>query len=439
MTSLSGPLQKTAMTRQRFFRQPVTRIVALGLVWTVALALLGPQIERDTASYIADSPFRPPLLPLYLDVLHLLFGRGFLYAAVAGQAALGFASSLLLANRISTLAGSTAPGRWLVSTILLWPQLEHARWILSESLAYSFLCLTVWFSLEPFVRGMRWRAAAGTCVALALLLMTRVQFAPMVLVGALVVVVGLVRLRSGRDRLLVLGAAVGAALLVVGTQAAYTKATLGYPSRVAATGVQLLTVLAYVSVPADAQHITDPSARMFTDSLMAELKKKRLLSAQRREMSVARHFSYAVICNRTLIPLYRRLFSGTDENALWVSMDKLTTRAAVALLRTGWRRYLHHMAILILQTQRYFGVLAALLVGCGVELARRSSTRGLGVLLAGSAVFWWFNVISVTAVQYPQLRYTFYFDTLVIAGILAGLSRSDRPPGAADPGSTRPG
>ena len=433
------PLQTIATTQQPFFWRRHPSIVAFGLVWTVALTVLGPVIQPDTASYIADSPFRPPLLPLYLNLLQVLFGPGFLYAAVAAQAAIGFASSLLLGNRISALARSTEPGRWLVVSILLWPQLENARYILSESLAYSFLCLMVWFSLEPFVLGMRWRAAAGTCLALALLLMTRVQFAYMVLVGALAVVAGLVRLRGGRDRAFILGAAVGAALLVVGTQAAYTTATLGYPSRVAATGPNLLTVLAYVSVPADAHRITDPLARTFMDSLMAELEKKRLLSSQRLGMSVARHFSYTTICNHTLIPLYRRMFSrNVDEDALWVSMDKLTTRAAVELLRTGWRRYLHHMAILILQTQRYFGVLAAFLIACGVELARRSSTRGLGILLAGVAVCWWLNVISVTAVQYPQLRYTFYFDTLVIAAILAGLTRSGHPPGAADPGSPMP-
>jgi hypothetical protein len=394
--------------------------------------VLGPTRTPDSLSYLTGSAIRPPLVPAMLGLLRLLLGAGQQRAFVFIQATLGFFACLILANEIKRFFRAGRAAFWVILAPLVVPQFQYASHVMSESLAYGFCCLALASLLVMLRSADPLRPFALLVGAVVLLVLTRTQFTYVVPLLLLATVPVIAKKRDARSIAAVAGTLLGAAILLYGTQAAYSVAKTGHVHRVSATGIQLLTVVMFNTVPGDLSAISDPQDRAYATSILDEVQEKKLGNADRRGGAVRQtQFAnaYNAICWEIIARQFDSRFGESrpsirseDMPRDWPKLDRITTRIAIQLLGRSWSRVARHVVECLYQIHKYFAFVVIGVLALGVSLLRKRDTRLIGLVLAIVSTLWTVNALVVALVEFPMTRYTFYFDSPVLALVLAAVA-----------------
>jgi NADH:ubiquinone oxidoreductase subunit K len=108
----------------------------------------------------------------------------------------------------------------------------------------------------------------------------------------------------------------------------------------------------------------------------------------------------------------------------WYDLDATTLLASRALLRHSYRRYAVFVLRSCFEHHRYYALLAGILFVLTL-VGRGMSSRPRLLLLTASGL-WLANLAVVAAVEIPQMRYTFYFDGILLAAVALALMGVDR-------------
>lgn len=401
-------------------------VAAAMLLFAASAAIVGPILTADTTSYLAHTNVRPPAYPLFLDAVRLVFRGHALRAAVFAQLLFSGISCVRFGRRLGSFIGA---GGWLVAivqAVLFSVMLKFGRTISTEALSYGAFLVFLDKSVDCFQSRSIRNLLVGAAF-LALLIFLRGQFLfilPVVLCSLLMT--AMVEPREAWRLLLV-----AMALLVVlaAVPRIYGLACSGSPRSTSATGVQLLTVVLYVAVPADGEALADRDERRYFDALIARASAGSMLSVQRKAgMPVIHHFSqyYNDLCFGLIVPEYAKEFLGLSlaptvaattgrmSSDAWANMDAFQLKMAVHLLRRAARRYAVHVVGTILELYKTY-----VIVVLGMMLAGLlDRARPIGKLMVGIGLLWIANVVLVTMVEIPMGRYTFYVDTVIGATVL---------------------
>lgn len=407
---------------------PTLAAVAFG---AVVAAVVGPIHQGDTRSYLVGTPMRPPLLPLLLGAARA-FGPVREHAVVFVQAALGLLGCIALAREIRQTYGGGATTFGVAIAALLLPLLQYCSHLMSEALSYAFVCLTIAAGLAMLRGADLVTSFARFIASLTLLLLVRAQFLYLLPAVPLLLSWLLFRTRGARSRWYLTATVLIGAGILCGTQALYSVSRSGGVHRISATGIQLLTVVAFNSTPADLASVSDPLERAYARAVLEEMRGNRLGYAD-RPFGVVRQMHFAVaynlLCWNIVVGQFDRLY-GSPTPALaqrghmqdrprdWVTMERVTTTVSAQLLRSAWPRFVRHVVECVYQIHKYYlFVVVGALVLPGVQFARGRGTppaSALGIV----ALLWLVNVGVVAAVEYPMTRYTFYFDSPLLAVVL---------------------
>jgi hypothetical protein len=364
------------------------------------------------------------MLPMLLDLAHLLFGSRFLGGAVLLQTLFGGWACWQLSARLAEHAGVPRWIRWLLLYLLFVPHLQYAPQIMSESLAWSAVALAAasllqWLSTRSsrtFIATVAWTIAAS---------LTRVQFS-MLTVGliCLPLLLAVVE-RKWRAYLPLAAVALGFFAASPLIESAYHRVTVGRAARTKAAGLQVLTVVLYVSTPDDADAISGPERR-YAQELVRVAAEHKALALYRPE-GVPRVAHMGAIYNGIAWDLIPRTYAQVELGRSlgdvtvaamthaftpdeWDHYDAFAMSTARQLLHTAWRRYLAHILISVYELFKYY--LLLILIAVVLVAVSRSQPAWL---LGGAGLLWLGNVVVVAAVEYPMTRYTFYFDELLVS------------------------
>lgn len=402
------------------------RFVLLHVALAALYGLRTPLLTPDSPDYLEHLIYRPPLTPLLYDVARL-FGPLQLRAAVSLQMMIGVAAAALLARSLLRAAGvsSRLPAA-ATFYILVAPHLQHAAYIMSDSLAYSLLSLAVARALDcavaPSPRALI--AAAGWTVAAAA---TRSQLT--FLVPLLVAGIALYawRRRAWKAPALALAVVVAGALL----QPTYNLVFHHRFVALRAGGVHWLGVVLFVSEPGDLAAVPDGAERDFATTVYERARDRHLLRSQLPlYMPEAHHFdrSFDAIAWTTVAQSYCDLVLrrpvGAQASAIarnmspdeWRAFDRFTSDIARHLLRRAWPRYLVHIATCARQVCGVTLGIATALLAVGLVGLRRARARSLLLVFAGG--LWLCDLLAISLVQDVRARYTFPFDVLLIVAAL---------------------
>jgi hypothetical protein len=405
-----------------------SRFAAFHLALAAMYGLRGPILTPDSADYLEHLIYRPPLTPLVYDVARL-GGPLRLYFAVSLQMMIGVAAALVLARSLVRAAGVSSR---LVAVatfyILVAPHLQHAMFIMSDSLAYSLLSLAVAYGLDCAVAPTP-RALVCCTGWTALAVATRSQL--LFLFPILVVGIALYAYTRRTFR----PAALAMALLAASTllQPTYNLVFHGRFLALKAGGVHWLGVVLFVTEPNDLAAVPDGAERAFATAVFERARERHLLRSQLPlYMPEAHHFdrSFDAIAWTTVAQSYCDLVLrrpvGAQASAIvramspdeWRAFDHFTSDIARHLLRQSWWRYLRHIATCAREvTGVALGIAAALFFVGAAGVRRR---RGPALVLLFAAGLWLCNLVAISLVQDLRFRYTFPFDVmLIVAALLA--------------------
>lgn len=383
-----------------------------------AAAGLGPQLSKDSASYIDGTVIRTVGYPLFLDLLGLLTGGLKLHAAVFLQTAFWILTSAWLAWRVGHLLAiprtATLVG-WLVLLVPLLPPHFHSASILTEPLAFSLFCL--WFErlLTGVLHGWTARRTAVLGLIALVLIAVRPQF---LFIPLFMIIAGLTeawRLRQARPAAHLLAAAligfVGATL----ADQSYRYLSSGSFERVPFTGTQLVVLPLYqVDRPA-IEAIRDDGTR---DLLLA-------IKGRAEDMGYTRAAGEKM---RRPIHGYGQFYNAIRKHAVRPAlidagirdphaMDRMLITLSVALIKADpWavaKGYLENIIWLGFKSEAYAILFALLMSALGIHVLRRQVSAPSLVLFYGLAVSL-ANVLTVCSVEPALTRYTFYGHSLVI-------------------------
>jgi hypothetical protein len=407
------------------------------LPWACAGALVAaamakhPTLYDDSQGYIDGGVFRTAVIPLIFRVLRAVSPSSAALRLFDGlQAGLAITSCSLLASRLKErlrLDRLTGALTWLMLGL---PQLQAVTTIGSESIAYSLLSISFAFAI-PLVWGERsLRSLVGMAGAAALLVLTRPQFVFLVPAVALAFAGYVLTEPTWKGRWRMLAAGVGVAVVALTLQAIHTYPRLGRIGGPSIMGVIVLTVTTQVATEADEAAIVDDDARAFASRIWRESSDASDLAAQGGATPPALYggLRYNNVVRRIEARYLEAHAPGGVEPAderekakLWVGMNDICVRAAKSLARRELPRLVKIDVSAILLWERYFAFIVGWLVVLSVGRARRSAEARLTLLVA---LGWAINVLFVSALQPPMLRYTFYFDTYVAALLVAWASRA---------------
>ena len=242
-------------------------LAACSVATAVALLALPPEIQPDTASYLAHSPERAPLYPYLLDLFRALFGPGpgaWVWLARLQTASLA-AASAFFARHLGRALDLSLAWRNALFLLLALPGLKFAAVLITEPLGYVLLIVFWALLAEQVLTGRDRRLWLCALCGLGLLLRPQFVFLP-VFLGVILFVRALYR----RDGASLVGLALLALVLagVVALRGAETQARHGAFSTASSGGVHLLSSLLYIAEAGDAAAIPDPAAReLFLDTL----------------------------------------------------------------------------------------------------------------------------------------------------------------------------
>ena len=393
-----------------------------------ALLSLAPQVQPDTASYLAHAPERAPLYPLLLDAFRTLFSGGAAFFWLARfQAACIVAAGGFFAMRVGRALDLGNSWRYALFLLLVLPGFKFSSIMLSEPLSYVLL-LAFWavFAREIMAPGNRPSFWLPLLCALSLLLRPQAIFLP-VLYGLYL----FGRLAARRDR----ASLVATGLLLVclagstvlrGTDNAMRNGSFSMAS---SSGSHLLASLLYISIPEDAGAIADPAAReLFTRSLA----QAEALGLTRRQWDLSRsHFDQSLV--RLVFEVVRPNLAGLLPQGLPAAEEArrgeaLALGAAVDLILHSPMAFAGLLARKVYDGQPFYHALVALTGALAFSLWRRSRPAGLYALAALQSCLS-YGIVLVAGVY--ALRYLLPADAILLALALAvggGIHRAPRAP-----------
>ncbi len=406
------------------------RFVAANAAAAALLALRPPQLTGDSNDYLQHLMYRPPLTTLLYDVARL-FGPLQLRAAVALQMIIGVLAAFRLSRAMGRAAGvESALVRTALFYVLFAPQVQHGAYIMSESLAYSMLSLAVASALDcvgaPAARSLL--ACTGWTIAAVA---TRSQL--LFLVPALCVGVALFVWRAPDRRRALRPAALAIALVAASSliQPTYNLVFNRRFVTLQAGGIHLMGVALFVTEPEDLDGLPDGPERSFAAAVFAKARDAHLLRSQTpRFMPEGHHFdrSFDAITWTTIgqsycdLVLHRPVGPAADRIVRAMSpdefraFDRFTRHIALGLLARSWPRYLAHLATCARQFAGVAIAVAAAMLAVGFfGLRARPARAALLLLVAG---LWLADLLVIGLVQAFRFRYTFPFDTMLIAAAL---------------------
>jgi hypothetical protein len=418
---------------------PVVAAVALATSLALLLAALGPALTPDSPGYLNGAPYRPPVVYYAAAPWVALLGRGpGLRVFVAFQVLVGFGTAALLAStlqrflRLGPLAGVVA------LPILFLPQIQAARAVMSESLAYSAVCVFVSYLLRVLAGSDSRGDLALLWAGAALAALTRIQFYFLILPALIATGAALWRAREWARRLTAAGTVAGVLALAFAMHASYTVPRAGRFERVPFAGLQLFAVALHIAEPEEIAAIPEAQVRHVAERAYAKAGRIGCLASQRERLTPSMHFH---ICYN---PIVEAIMDAFDEETRgvrlgrqtwddlqgllpvenWYDLDATTLLASRGLLRHSYRRYVAFVLRSCFEHHRYYALLAGTLfaltlIGAGL----RSRTR---LLLLTASGLWLVNLAVVASVEIPQMRYTFYFDGLLLAAVVLALMSASR-------------
>ena len=328
------------------------RFGALGVPFLLLLAGLfmlligrGYILKGDAASFINNSHIVAPLYPFFLKIHAWIFGGCYLWAAAVSQLVLGFGAALWFAdslrNRLLLPSYLTA----ILSLILIVPYftaMQFGNSILSESLAYPLLLITMRF----FLAGLLDRQSSPLIAAFLWsipLILTRRQFVVLYPLFALsLIYIHTLGPRFSRKAQLILTlmAVIGGTHLIERT-CQYLRDGRFEP--IPFSGFHLVTAPLFVSQPGNGALMADDTQRAIFDKTYARLKKRGLLYRsslagpdQLDLLPVECYYAgYNSICWQTLLPVLHE--QGLQD---WYRIDPVTRSMAWMLIRYNRGDYL---------------------------------------------------------------------------------------------------
>jgi len=140
------------------------------------------------------------------------------------------------------------------------------------------------------------------------------------------------------------GALVGMMLCSFYAQATYNYIFNMKFSQIPFTGLQLLTVVVYVSDPSDAQLFDNPRDVEYLRSVYQRMERKGLSYRDRADDQMYfDHFNraYAKLCLLTIVTQYMTMIGRAELNANdWETMDRFMVRLSTKLLRKNFTRWI---------------------------------------------------------------------------------------------------
>jgi hypothetical protein len=410
---------------------PYSRVISIIGIALVA-ALRPVEFTNDSQSYIDNHVVRTIAYPLFLDLHQAIFGSWFPHAVAVTQHLLGAFAAWRLATSLSILFPASRHGDWLGALLLFSPQLRYGASIMTESLAFTIV-LAFLRSLVGALEEPTSRRLSGSLAWACLGILVRPQM--LILLPTLLMVVVLTFRRRGVADGLKLGASfvllLGGAWLI---QCTYAYATHRFFGKIPFTGIQLLTVVIYVTQPSDLDAVPEGREREFAEQLYAEADRQHLLLVHKPRGMAAINHLYAGY-NR-IAGMMIGILAGMDQRtaeprqahvaldakaaanweltpAQWVRLDQTTVGIAKHLLKRSWRRYVLHVGKVAYQSSGYFGLLTLLLAGVAVtRLAWRWEAPWALVLTA--TAMWISNRLIVCMVEGFEPRYGFYTDVTLL-------------------------
>jgi hypothetical protein len=410
------------------------RLGVAAAVMAVVALLIPPVLVPDSHSYVVGSLMRPPLIPILFRALSVCFSDSMTtHLVVALQIALALVSCTSLAWILGEGMGLPRALRILVGIVLSIPQWIFARWIASESLAYSFLLLAVVSAIRLLWGYRSRRTLLGMVGSCAAAVSSRGQFVYLAPLCLLAVVLFVQRERTWRARTTTLAASAAVGACVLGLQAMHTFPKVHHFTRVAVTGVQEMILTTFLATDAEVASIPDPEIRVFSAHIREGARAAGYLVDQRgpdvAPIFFSRHYAdilmviYAEYFGRVVgLPPSEHTDATDADPTLLVRLDQMTLAASAGVARHAWPRMVSFCLGEILLWDRYLAILASGLFAVGLATWRRGGPLSRLVLVVAS--LWWVNMLLVAALEPPQNRYTFYFDELVVVVALALAGRS---------------
>jgi hypothetical protein len=432
LTPVGSEAYRREVRKARFnllYALPVPLLVGLALrSWRL--------IPHDTAEYLAHTVTRPPLYPIFLDLMRLAFRSHFMAGTAVVQQLLGAGAAYWLAQRMSTRLELGRAALALYYALLL-PGVDLALVIGSESISYSlFLLMSAAFVdaiYEPTTR----RLLMPLVFAL-LAIMTRAQFLftlPVLALGLLFAA----RQRSGKATAMLILYAVGLLAAENVAVKAYNYATNRQFAAAPVTGIQLLTMNTYVLRHDDLSLFAAPDDRRYMSTVFQLASDHRLLYENKPSGDPTTHHlyeSYAFICYDVLADTWAQQFAGrrfdrelqgrslTPDQL--VALDRYMLHLSSILVRHHPIRY----ATLVMKCWYQYSGLFGLFVTVAfvIALVRILQTGGREwTMLAFAYALWAANSLLVCLVEAIMWRYTCYTDTLLFTTMVALLLRLSRP------------
>jgi hypothetical protein len=411
--------------------------LGLGSLLTLALVVHGPTLGPDSGSYISGQPYRPPLVPLVLAACRSVLGVDLgLRAFVFVQAIIGVASSMWLGTAFVRTLRLPAAFAFLAPAVLFVPQLRAAHGVGSESLAYSAICFASACAVElvaaarPAGRGTAALMGVGAWAAL----LARGQFLWFgVLATGGGVAWAFMRLRGTR-RLKAVGLMLLIPCMAWGVEGGYARLRFGVVRSVPVAGIVALPLMLHVADVHDLARLRG-TTRDLVETALDGAQRKGLLSTSVSGLPPGLHFHLCVNgLTAEVLEGYGRTVRhqpGLGEayrhgnwdslHALlrpedWYRLDGLALDAFWQLLPSTAERYARLVWAQVAEYAGYEGALMVALFLAAFLCKGAPGIRGTVMLVCG---LWMINLLTVAAVAPPQLRYSFYFDSLVLVGITA--------------------
>lgn len=398
------------------------------------LVLIGIFVILKGAIYYPDSYAfldmrfnRSPLYSTFINLVKNIFGDFYEAAAILIQYLIIALAVNTLVNGISNFFKLPVLHQIILLLIVLSPVVHWhytANKLLSESLAYPFTLLTLWFAFKFLLR-FKTKDIIKSCAFLLLLLLTRGQFIG-VAIGLLALFVFRCAQQRETKKLLV---AFGSFLLVIALanifERTYNKVVHDRFVGNQMSYVHLVTADFYVSDASDVSLFYDETEKDYFTRVHNALKEKRLtrniVLKDSLDDQQQYQWNFVDICNRTVQKEGLELFKekGFDNYEQHIELNKLCKSVFIKLFKNnltnriklgyknlkttyGTAKYLIlYIVILLLSLFLYF-----------------KKRHKLPLFIFSMSFLMIVNNFLIAFVVHPINRYTFYFDWVIFAILL---------------------
>jgi len=402
----------------------------------------GYDIRGHSLMYLSDSLsiLRPPIYPLFLDLMRHIFGAQGLAMAALIQTMLAIWAVLFLARAIRKHFAITPIGFLFLLGVLFAPLLpvttihiddpHLSTNILSESLAYPFMLFAAGFMVKAIAA-----PNAATIMPAMLFSLAGVLTRAQLIFLWPVTVCWLAALWFAKILPLKRAAAFCAVAVLLaisgsGINRLYHEVENGMFTSPPLGSWGLLTSLLYVSTPQDIAALPETGDKPTLEAIYARAQSLKALEYQ-RTYPLVEHFNgnYDNITWSSSHAVYNEInranyARGPEGDArLIYDLNKFSGRTAKMLLARKWKDYARLLAAKTYQAFGWLDLLILAMFASGVVYRRN---RDAGILLAMAASIVFFNICVLLPLNVVYGRYTLYNDVFNLAVIVTLASITPR-------------